>query len=61
MEDIDGGLHPAVDGQSRDDDEDDIDQCIWTRIHGPGCKDRGTVTRVYRPGYIDQSLRDHDA
>ena len=25
MEDIDGGLHPAVDGQSLDDDEDDDD------------------------------------
>ena len=23
MEDIDGGLHPAVDGQSLDDDDDD--------------------------------------
>ena len=23
MEDIDGGLHPAVDGQSPDEDEDD--------------------------------------
>ena len=23
MEDIDGGLHPAVDGQSLDEDEDD--------------------------------------
>ena len=25
MEDIDGGLHPAVDGQSLDEDEDEID------------------------------------
>ena len=25
MEDIDGGLHPAVDGQSLDDDDDDDD------------------------------------
>ena len=24
MEDIDGGLHPAVDGQSLDEDEDEI-------------------------------------
>ena len=24
MEDIDGGLHPAVDGQSLDEDEDDV-------------------------------------
>ena len=24
MEDIDGGLHPAVDGQSLDDDDDDL-------------------------------------
>ena len=27
MEDIDGGLHPAVDGQSLDDDDDDIKAC----------------------------------
>ena len=26
MEDIDGGLHPAVDGQSLDDDDDDDDE-----------------------------------
>ena len=25
MEDIDGGLHPAVDGQSLDDDDEDDD------------------------------------
>ena len=25
MEDIDGGLHPAVDGQSLDEDEDEED------------------------------------
>ena len=24
MEDIDGGLHPAVDGQSLDEDEDEV-------------------------------------
>ena len=38
MEDIDGGLHPAVDGQSLDEDEDDetkvggpqsLDQSMW--------------------------------
>ena len=28
MEDIDGGLHPAVDGQSLDDDDDDDDDEI---------------------------------
>ena len=29
MEDIDGGLHPAVDGQSLDDDDDDDDDRIF--------------------------------
>ena len=28
MEDIDGGLHPAVDGQSLDDDDDDDDDTL---------------------------------
>ena len=27
MEDIDGGLHPAVDGQSLDEDDEDEDEC----------------------------------
>ena len=31
MEDIDGGLHPAVDGQSLDEDEDEV-----TGMTGPG-------------------------
>ena len=29
MEDIDGGLHPAVDGQSLHEDEDGISILIW--------------------------------
>ena len=29
MEDIDGGLHPAVDGQSLDEDEDE-EESLWT-------------------------------
>ena len=32
MEDIDGGLHPAVDGQSLD--EDDDDECT---VHRSSC------------------------
>ena len=32
MEDIDGGLHPAVDGQSLD-DEDDDDELIMCTHH----------------------------
>ena len=32
MEDIDGGLHPAVDGQSLDEDEDEVEGS-W----GRGC------------------------
>ena len=30
MEDIDGGLHPAVDGQSLDEDEDE-DDLTWKK------------------------------
>ena len=30
MEDIDGGLHPAVDGQSLDEDED-----VYAIVHQP--------------------------
>ena len=29
MEDIDGGLHPAVDRQSLDEDEDEVLSEIW--------------------------------
>ena len=37
MEDIDGGLHPAVDGQSLDEDEDeDKEVCMWTGWGGGG-------------------------
>ena len=32
MEDTDGGLHPAVDGQSLDDDNDD-DGCLTSQQH----------------------------
>ena len=55
MEDIDGGLHPAVDGQSLDEDEDDS---IKKMIHG-GIEPRSsaleantlhTPTRWYRRG-----------
>ena len=28
MEDIDGGLHPAVDGQSLDEDENEVCVCV---------------------------------
>ena len=37
MEDIDGGLHPAVDGQSldEDEDEDDTQTHFGTLIHTP--------------------------
>ena len=31
MEDIDGGLHPAVDGQSLDEDEDEDISCETER------------------------------
>ena len=31
MEDIDGGLHPAVDGQSLDEDEDEV-QSVQTQV-----------------------------
>ena len=33
MEDIDGGLHPAVDGQSLDKDEDEVCGTVKTQIH----------------------------
>ena len=29
MEDIDGGLHPAVDGQSLDEDDEDETKLVW--------------------------------
>ena len=32
MEDIDGGLHPAVDGQSLDEDEDEYCEALVWRI-----------------------------
>ena len=38
MEDIDGGLHPAVDGQSLDEDED---ECV--RIKGKGKRKESQV------------------
>ena len=34
MEDIDGGLHPAVDGQSLDEDKED-EEHHYTIIHQP--------------------------
>ena len=33
MEDIDGGLHPAVDGQSLDEDEDEVERKFYFHIH----------------------------
>ena len=32
MEDIDGGLHPAVDGQNLDEDEGDSNACHMTTM-----------------------------
>ena len=35
MEDIDGGLHPAVDGQSLDEDEAHIDSTVLLSVKLP--------------------------
>ena len=41
MEDIDGGLHPAVDGQSLDEDEDDEEMGPVHNVYG----DKPVATR----------------
>ena len=58
MEDIDGGLHPAVDGQSLHDDDDDRNGCLlgcccWLVAECPSNMlvyhgDRYAQTIVYR-------------
>ena len=47
MEDIDGGLHPAVDGQSLDDDEDD--DRFLDRLFGLVVK--ASTSRAGDPGF----------
>ena len=39
MEDIDGGLHPAVDGQSLDEDEDEEFPRAWCYVYEKSTKD----------------------
>ena len=37
MEDIDGGLHPVVDGQSLDEDEDEDEDEVKSQLISDGC------------------------
>ena len=41
MEDIDGGLHPAVDGQSLDEDEDEDEDKAASHCGEPGVRISG--------------------
>ena len=42
MENIDGGLHPAVDGQSLDEDEDEVQKVPKTTPQTPCSNSGGT-------------------
>ena len=59
MEDIDGGLHPAVDGQSLDEDDDDeVADHPPSKVENDLCSTRQIIIGTFSRAALGRLLRD---